>query len=236
MHVSTLWCCMLQKVCQECPGGFVLMAQRGRGSCGMYYDGRRCLHLSCCLNLSCRILIEFDWCIEEVWTWNPSSALLMLTVCVTMSQVFDATNTTRSRRQMIYDFCTVDHSYKTFYVESVCEDPSIIEANIKVRTWQASAKEHPGPWGWFWGVCGVCGGGVALRTVWHEIQGLMGGGGFKTMVRMGSTWKAIHGAYEQSHRQWSDRVEPGSPLCYTTSEINPRLTVRWNSGYFHLMV
>ena len=47
-------------------------------------------------------------------------------------QVFDATNTTRSRRQLIYEFLTVNHSYKTFFVESVCTDARIIEANIKV--------------------------------------------------------------------------------------------------------
>ncbi|KAK2173714.1 hypothetical protein NP493_854g01030 [Ridgeia piscesae] len=45
--------------------------------------------------------------------------------------VFDATNTTRSRRQLIYEFLTVNHSYKTFFVESVCTDARIIEANIK---------------------------------------------------------------------------------------------------------
>ena len=49
-------------------------------------------------------------------------------------QVFDATNTTRARRAMIYDVCTVKHSYKTFFVESLCIDKNIIEANIKVRS------------------------------------------------------------------------------------------------------
>ena len=47
-------------------------------------------------------------------------------------QVFDATNTTRKRRDFIYEYCTNKHSYKTFFVESVCFDPKIIEANIKV--------------------------------------------------------------------------------------------------------
>ncbi|KAK2145758.1 hypothetical protein LSH36_660g06029 [Paralvinella palmiformis] len=45
--------------------------------------------------------------------------------------VFDATNTTRMRRHMIYDICTVQNSYKTFFVESVCTDSEIIDANIK---------------------------------------------------------------------------------------------------------
>ena len=47
-------------------------------------------------------------------------------------QVFDATNTTRKRRDFIYEYCTNKHSYKTFFVESVCFDPKIIEANIRV--------------------------------------------------------------------------------------------------------
>jgi len=44
--------------------------------------------------------------------------------------VFDATNTSRKRRAMILQYLSVQHSYKTFFVESVCEDPQIIEANI----------------------------------------------------------------------------------------------------------
>jgi len=44
--------------------------------------------------------------------------------------VFDATNTTRKRRDFIYEYCTTRHSYKTFFVESVCFDTKIIEANI----------------------------------------------------------------------------------------------------------
>ena len=53
-------------------------------------------------------------------------------------QVFDATNTTRKRRHFIYEYCTNKHSYKTFFVESVCFDPKIIEANIRV----SEALEH----------------------------------------------------------------------------------------------
>ncbi len=47
-------------------------------------------------------------------------------------QVFDATNTTRKRRDFIFEYCTNKHSYKTFFVESVCYDQKIIDANIKV--------------------------------------------------------------------------------------------------------
>ncbi|KFO19653.1 6-phosphofructo-2-kinase/fructose-2,6-biphosphatase 2 [Fukomys damarensis] len=43
--------------------------------------------------------------------------------------VFDATNTTRERRDMILGFAT-QNSFKVFFVESVCDDPDVIAANI----------------------------------------------------------------------------------------------------------
>ncbi|KAJ3586583.1 hypothetical protein NHX12_012980 [Muraenolepis orangiensis] len=43
--------------------------------------------------------------------------------------VFDATNTTRERREMIVNFA-MDNSYKVFFVESVCDDPDVIATNI----------------------------------------------------------------------------------------------------------
>uniref|UniRef100_A0A669Q722 6-phosphofructo-2-kinase/fructose-2,6-biphosphatase 4 n=3 Tax=Neognathae TaxID=8825 RepID=A0A669Q722_PHACC len=43
--------------------------------------------------------------------------------------VFDATNTTRERRETIYKFGE-ENGYKTFFVESVCVDPEVIAANI----------------------------------------------------------------------------------------------------------
>nr|XP_005170627.1 6-phosphofructo-2-kinase/fructose-2,6-biphosphatase 2a isoform X1 [Danio rerio]XP_009295400.1 6-phosphofructo-2-kinase/fructose-2,6-biphosphatase 2a isoform X1 [Danio rerio] len=43
--------------------------------------------------------------------------------------VFDATNTTRERRDLILSFAQ-DHSYKVFFVESLCSDPEVIAANI----------------------------------------------------------------------------------------------------------
>ncbi|XP_039653638.1 6-phosphofructo-2-kinase/fructose-2,6-bisphosphatase 2 isoform X3 [Perca fluviatilis] len=42
--------------------------------------------------------------------------------------VFDATNTTRERRDLILAF--VKDSFKVFFVESVCDDPEVIAANI----------------------------------------------------------------------------------------------------------
>lgn len=43
--------------------------------------------------------------------------------------VFDATNTTRDRREMILSFAK-ENGYKVFFVESICDDPDIIAANI----------------------------------------------------------------------------------------------------------
>ncbi|XP_069169402.1 6-phosphofructo-2-kinase/fructose-2,6-bisphosphatase isoform X3 [Procambarus clarkii] len=45
--------------------------------------------------------------------------------------VFDATNTTMIRRRLIYDKVVIEMDYKLFYVESICDDPSIIESNIR---------------------------------------------------------------------------------------------------------
>ncbi|XP_023217948.1 6-phosphofructo-2-kinase/fructose-2,6-bisphosphatase-like isoform X1 [Centruroides sculpturatus] len=45
--------------------------------------------------------------------------------------VYDATNTTFERRKLIYDIVHGKFGYKLFFVESYCDEPSIIEANIK---------------------------------------------------------------------------------------------------------
>uniref|UniRef100_A0A8C6U4K1 6-phosphofructo-2-kinase/fructose-2,6-biphosphatase 4a n=1 Tax=Neogobius melanostomus TaxID=47308 RepID=A0A8C6U4K1_9GOBI len=45
------------------------------------------------------------------------------------SVVFDATNTTRERRDTILQFAD-QNGFKVFFVESVCEDPDVIQANI----------------------------------------------------------------------------------------------------------
>ncbi|XP_053935954.1 6-phosphofructo-2-kinase/fructose-2,6-bisphosphatase isoform X4 [Cuculus canorus] len=44
--------------------------------------------------------------------------------------VFDATNTTQERRDLILQFAK-ENGYKVLFVESICEDPDIIEQNIK---------------------------------------------------------------------------------------------------------
>ncbi|XP_078391721.1 6-phosphofructo-2-kinase/fructose-2,6-bisphosphatase 3 [Cetorhinus maximus] len=43
--------------------------------------------------------------------------------------VFDATNTTRERREIILNFAK-ENRWKVFFVESVCDDPSVVAANI----------------------------------------------------------------------------------------------------------
>ncbi|XP_054629086.1 6-phosphofructo-2-kinase/fructose-2,6-bisphosphatase-like isoform X4 [Dunckerocampus dactyliophorus] len=44
--------------------------------------------------------------------------------------VFDATNTTPERRELILNFAK-ENGYKVFFVESICDDPGIIAENIK---------------------------------------------------------------------------------------------------------
>ncbi|EYB90451.1 hypothetical protein Y032_0220g2531 [Ancylostoma ceylanicum] len=47
--------------------------------------------------------------------------------------ILDATNTTRTRRRLLVDFCkraTLAPAFRVFFVESVCDDPDIINSNI----------------------------------------------------------------------------------------------------------
>lgn len=45
--------------------------------------------------------------------------------------VYDATNSTFERRQLIYETVVEKYGYKLFFVESICNAPDIIEANIR---------------------------------------------------------------------------------------------------------
>ena len=45
--------------------------------------------------------------------------------------IFDATNTSRQRRQMINDYCTKNYCFRLFFVESICDDPKVVEANVR---------------------------------------------------------------------------------------------------------
>lgn len=49
--------------------------------------------------------------------------------------IFDATNTTRERRNWLVKFCKRDDrdpKFRIFFIESVCDDPEIINSNIAV--------------------------------------------------------------------------------------------------------
>ncbi|KAA0191037.1 hypothetical protein HAZT_HAZT007847 [Hyalella azteca] len=45
--------------------------------------------------------------------------------------VFDATNTTRDRRRMIHQIVEKQLTCKLFFIESICDDAQLVEANIK---------------------------------------------------------------------------------------------------------
>lgn len=59
--------------------------------------------------------------LEDVCQWLESGGEVA---------VFDATNSTMERRQVIYDMVVVKMGFKLFFVESICDDPKIIEQNI----------------------------------------------------------------------------------------------------------
>lgn len=46
-----------------------------------------------------------------------------------MVAVYDATNTTRQRRNRILDFAE-EHCFRVFFIESICDDPEVIEQNL----------------------------------------------------------------------------------------------------------
>ncbi|XP_024231608.1 6-phosphofructo-2-kinase/fructose-2,6-bisphosphatase 2 isoform X2 [Oncorhynchus tshawytscha] len=54
--------------------------------------------------------------------------------------VFDATNTTRERRELILSFAK-EHAYKVFFVESLCDDPDVIAANV--MNVKVSSPDYP---------------------------------------------------------------------------------------------
>lgn len=58
--------------------------------------------------------------------------IFLIYIPVELKQVFDATNSTAERRKMIHDLVVNKWGYKLFFVESICDDPKIIEQNIMV--------------------------------------------------------------------------------------------------------
>jgi hypothetical protein len=47
-------------------------------------------------------------------------------------QIYDATNSNRARRQAICDYLTHEEGFKILFIESICTDTAVIEANIRV--------------------------------------------------------------------------------------------------------
>ncbi len=45
--------------------------------------------------------------------------------------VFDATNTTRKRRQLLYQTVVNENGFNLFFVESLCDKEDIIDNNIR---------------------------------------------------------------------------------------------------------
>ena len=45
--------------------------------------------------------------------------------------IFDATNTTRERREKLFQAVVKENNFKCLFLESVCDNPSLIESNIR---------------------------------------------------------------------------------------------------------
>jgi 6-phosphofructo-2-kinase / fructose-2,6-biphosphatase 2 len=45
--------------------------------------------------------------------------------------IFDATNTSRERRELVYDYCTQKYCFRLFFIESLCDDQEVIDSNVK---------------------------------------------------------------------------------------------------------
>ncbi|KAI8854378.1 fructose-2,6-bisphosphatase [Chytridium lagenaria] len=68
-----------------------------------------------------------DSALDDMLAWvNVNKAL----VKTAMIGIYDATNSTKERRQMIQDKCDKDH-VEVMFVESICNDPDVVMANIK---------------------------------------------------------------------------------------------------------
>lgn len=46
--------------------------------------------------------------------------------------IYDATNSTKDRRETIYDTVVCKYNYNLLFIESICNKPSILEVNIRV--------------------------------------------------------------------------------------------------------
>uniref|UniRef100_A0A3Q3WGC7 6-phosphofructo-2-kinase domain-containing protein n=1 Tax=Mola mola TaxID=94237 RepID=A0A3Q3WGC7_MOLML len=66
----------------------------------------------------------------KIRRYDADDLLFQKESVVRLFKVFDATNTTAERRDVILGFAK-DNGYKVFFVESICDDPEIIAENIK---------------------------------------------------------------------------------------------------------
>lgn len=48
--------------------------------------------------------------------------------------IYDATNSTKDRREIIYDTVVCKYNYNLLFIESICNKPSILEVNIRHKT------------------------------------------------------------------------------------------------------
>lgn len=46
--------------------------------------------------------------------------------------IYDATNSTKDRREIIYDTVVCKYNYNLLFIESICNKPNILEVNIRV--------------------------------------------------------------------------------------------------------
>jgi len=65
-------------------------------------------------------------CMEEAIAWLSAQA----NVCVA---IFDATNTTKKRREIIIARCRQSRGITPVFVESICDNPSVLEENYRLK-------------------------------------------------------------------------------------------------------
>lgn len=85
-----------------------------------FYLGRK--HILMLINTSCKTFKSLQIVDLQAFTY----------IFIFLLQVLDATNTTRERRNLLVEHVKDKHKFKIFFVESICDDPNIIEANILV--------------------------------------------------------------------------------------------------------
>lgn len=54
--------------------------------------------------------------------------------------IYDATNSTKDRREIIYDTVVCKYNYNLLFIESICNKPAILDVNIRVSVTQKTAN------------------------------------------------------------------------------------------------